>query len=228
MKQWILSIILCLSVFSARALANAAPKGPAGMTAGTDVRGGADEQAPAAERGAQEAPAPLLPGNLDQAKEYFLGPAIWTLVIFTILLIILYPMAWKPMLAGLKQREQRIRGDIAEAEKSRQRAEATLKEYNAQLANAQTQIREMLAKAQADGERLATTIRMQAQQEAEDAKGRAVREIEASKKAAIGEIYTQAAELATNVASKILRRNLNAEDQKQLVRESLDQLQTIK
>lgn len=225
MKQCILTILLCLSVFSTRT--SAAPqKDP---TQHTTAAGAAQHDAPGGEsHGGHEAPAPLLPSNLHEAQEYFMGPAIWTLVIFTILLIILYPMAWKPMLAGLKQREQRIRADIAEAEKSRQRAEATLKEYNTQLANAQAQIRDMLTKAQADGEKLATSIRMQAQKEAEDAKERAVREIDASKKAAIGQIYEQAAELATNVASKILRRNLNAEDQKQLVRESLDQLQTIK
>jgi len=226
MKHLILSILLCLSVFAARASARAETKNTAqhAEAVGQHVA----EAGEAGTHGGHEKPAPLLPSNLEEAQEYFMGPAIWTLVIFVLLLIILYPMAWKPMLAGLKQREQRIRADIAEAEASRQRAEATLKEYNAQLSNAQSQIRDMLAKAQVDGERLATSIRMTAQKEAEDAKDRATREIEASKNAAIGQIYEQAAELATSVASKILRRNLNADDQKQLVRESLDQLQTIK
>jgi F-type H+-transporting ATPase subunit b len=172
--------------------------------------------------------SPLLPSTLHEAQQFFLTPTIWTLVIFLIMLAILYPMAWKPVLAGLKAREQRIRDDIANAERTRQQSEETLKKYDAQLANAQSQIREMLAKAQADGEKLATNIRMQAQREAEEAKERAQRDIEASKNAAIGEIYNQAAELATNVASKILRRNLNADDQRALVRESLDQLQTVK
>jgi F-type H+-transporting ATPase subunit b len=86
----------------------------------------------------------------------------------------------------------------------------------------------MLAKAQSDGEKLATNIRMQAQQEAEEAKERAQRDIEASKNAAIAEIRNETAELATSIASKILRRNLNPDDQRQLVKESLEQLQTIK
>src|SRR5262245_39390274 len=42
---------------------------------------------------------PLLPTDLHEAKEYFLGPAIWTFVIFVIMLAILYPTAWKNVLA---------------------------------------------------------------------------------------------------------------------------------
>ena len=228
-----ISLAMLMTLFAAitfalplRGLA-AAPKGPAAAhqvtQAGGEAAAGQDAHA-----GGEHESAPLLPTTLHEAKEFFMVPAIWTLLIFVIMVIILYPMAWKPVLAGLKAREQRIRDDIANAEKSRRDAEASLKEYQAQLANAQAQIREMLAKATADGEKLATNIRMQAQKEAEEAKERATRDIEASKNAAIGEIYNQAAELATSVASKILRRNLNAEDQKQLVRESLDQLQKVK
>ena len=56
---------------------------------------------------------------------------------------------------------------------------------------------------------------------------RATREIEASKTQAIREIYDQTAELATTVAEKILRRNLNVDDQRDLVTRSLDQMQEI-
>ena len=172
--------------------------------------------------------APLLPSNLEEVREFFMGPAIWTLVIFLIMLAILYPTAWKNVLAGLKKREERIRKDIADAEATRARAEATLREYNQQLATAENRVREILGKATADAERLATTIRMQAQQESEDIKERATKDIEAAKNQAIREIYAQAATLATTVAEKIIKRNLNAADQEQLVRESLDQLQTIR
>jgi F-type H+-transporting ATPase subunit b len=154
--------------------------------------------------------------------------ALWVVIIFVVLLAVLYPTAWKQVLAGLKAREQRIRTDIAEAEAARAKAEATLREYNSQLAAAESRVRDMLTKAQADGEKLATTIRMQAQQEAEEAKERANRDIEASKNAALVEIRNETAELATSIASKILRRNLNTDDQRELVRESLEQLQSVK
>ncbi|HEV2293665.1 MAG TPA: F0F1 ATP synthase subunit B [Tepidisphaeraceae bacterium] len=153
--------------------------------------------------------------------------AMWVIIIFVALLAILYPTAWKSVLAGLKAREERIRRDIADAEAARARAEGTLREYNQQLASAEGQIREMLAKAQADGERIGTNLRMQAQQESEEIKNRATRDIEAAKDQALAEVYERTAELATAVAEKILRRNLNADDQRDLVSRSLEQVQTI-
>jgi F-type H+-transporting ATPase subunit b len=154
--------------------------------------------------------------------------AIWVIVIFVIMLVILIPTAWKNVLAGLKKREQRIRTDIAEAEAARAKADATLKEYNAKLAAAEDRIRDMLSQATADGEKLATSIRMKAQQESEEIKERANKDIEAARDAALREIYEKTADLATSVAEKIIRRNLNASDQQDLVRQSLEQLQTVK
>jgi len=153
--------------------------------------------------------------------------ALWTAIIFLVLLAILYPTAWKSVLAGLKAREQRIRQDIADAEAARKRAEETLRQYNAQLASAENSVREMLAKATADGERLATTIRMQAQQEAEEIKERTNRDIDAARDAAIRQVREEAVNLATMMAEKVLRRNLNADDQRRILGDSLEQMQTI-
>jgi F-type H+-transporting ATPase subunit b len=153
--------------------------------------------------------------------------SLWVVIIFVVLLAILYPTAWKNVLAGLKAREERIRKDIADAEAARAKAEATLKEYSAQLATAENRVREMLNKAAQDGERIATDLRMRAQKEAEESKSRATKEIETAKQQALGEIYQRAAELSTSIAEKILRRNINAEDQKDLVKRSLDELQTV-
>jgi len=153
--------------------------------------------------------------------------AVWVLIIFVVLLAVLYPTAWKNVLAGLKAREDRIRKDIADAEAARGRAEATLKEYNAQLATAENRVRDMLAKATADGEAIAANLRTRAQQEAEETKERAMRDIDAARDQAVAQIHEQAAVLATSVAEKILRRNLNPDDQRDLVAQSLNQLQTV-
>ena len=152
--------------------------------------------------------------------------AVWVIVIFVILLVILYPTAWKNVLAGLRKREDKIRADIADAEAARVKAEASVVEYNKQLATAETQVRELLAKAVADAERIATSIKMRAQEEVEAAKEKAAKEIEAGKQQALAEIYEQAANLATSVAEKILRREINADDQKSLVDETLRQMST--
>ena len=153
--------------------------------------------------------------------------AIWIVIIFSVLLIVLYKFAWKNVLGGLNAREARIRKDIADAEAARAKSEASLKEYNTQLATAEQKVRDMIQTAAAEGERISTQIKMQAQQETEAAKERATRDIETAKKQAIQEIYAEAANLSTSIAEKILRRNLNADDQRDLVSRSLEQLQGV-
>ena len=153
--------------------------------------------------------------------------ALTTLVVFIALVAVLGKFAWGPIAGGLKAREDKIRQDIAEAEAARARAEASLREYNAQLAGAETRIREMLAKATADGETIAANIRARAQQEAEETKERAQRDIEAARDQAIGQIHQEAVVLATSIAEKILQRNLNPDDQRDLLARSLEQVQGI-
>ena len=153
--------------------------------------------------------------------------ALWVLIIFLVLLAVLYPTAWKNVLAGLKAREDRIRKDIADAEAARVRAEATLKDYNTQLAAAENRVRDMLAKATADGEAIAAGIRTRAQQDAEETRERAMRDIDAARDQAVAELHSQAAVLATSVAEKILRRNLNPDDQRELVNRSLAEIASV-
>ena len=185
--------------------------------AGQGVESGHDGEA-------AHAKPPLLPDPTSRETRL---QALWVIIIFLVLLIVLYFTAWKNVLAGLKSREERIRRDIADAEASRAKAETTLREYNQQLATAEGKIRDMLTKATADGERIATNLRMQAQQESEEIKNRATREIEASRELAVAEFRQYAADVATAVAEKILRRNLNADDQRDLVSRSLEQVGTI-
>lgn len=209
-------LILCMTIVLALArITAAAPEHPTAAQA----REGAGTAHPA------EHGEPSLLPDFSQ-KETWMS-ALWVVIIFLVLLVVLYFTAWKNVLGGLKAREDRIRKDIAEAEAARARAEATLKEYNAQLATAENRVREMINSATKDGERVATEIRMRAQAEAEDAKKRAMKDIDAAKQQALAEIYKTAAELSTSIAEKILRRNINAEDQKDLVKRSLDEFQSV-
>ena len=151
-----------------------------------------------------------------------------TIVIFVLLVAILGKYAWGPILSGLKAREEKIRKDIADAEATRAKAEATLREYNAQLATAEQKVRDMLSKAATDAENLAAQIRTRAQQEAEESKERAVRDIDAARDQALSEhLSADRRGLAARVAEKILKRNLNADDQRDLVNQSLQELQTV-
>src|SRR5277367_5306462 len=126
---------------------------------------------------------------------------LWVLLIFVLLVYILYKSAWKNVLAGLKAREDRIRGDIAHAEEARAKGEATLREYAAQLAQAEEKVRDIINKATADAHKIGETINASAQADAEARKEKATAEIELAKREALRQIYEQTAELATSIAS---------------------------
>jgi F-type H+-transporting ATPase subunit b len=154
--------------------------------------------------------------------------ALTTLLVFGILVVVLGKYAWGPIAKGLQDREDKIRCDIEEAEAARAKAEATQREYASQLAAAEAKVRELLAKATADAEQVSQSIRARAQQESQDIKENATKEIHSAQREAIRQVHEQAAVLSTRIAEKILRRNLNPDDQRDLVRESLEQLQTVK
>ena len=153
---------------------------------------------------------------------------ICTVVIFVLLLSVLGKYAWGPIVKGLSDREKKIRTDIAEAEAARAKAEALLRDYNKQLADAEQRARGIITKAGADAEALAAQIRTRAQQEAEEARERATKDIEVAKNQAIRDIYEQSANLATSVAEKIIRKSLNANDYRDMVEQSLGQLESMK
>ncbi len=231
-RMWTVGMLLAaiaLSLNAAMSLAQEhATPAPTGAHDETIVEssGGEIGNAPAgAHAGAahhEEAP------QLIRGPEAGLVTAITTLIIFALLLAVLGKYAWGPIAGGLKQREDKIRKDISDAEAARARAEQTLKEYSARLAAAENEVREMISKATADAERVAAGVRERAQVEADATKDRAIKDIDAAGKQAMAEVYEQTATLATGVAEKILRRNLNADDQRDLVNQSLEQLQTIK
>ncbi|HZZ44492.1 MAG TPA: F0F1 ATP synthase subunit B [Tepidisphaeraceae bacterium] len=196
-----------------------------GRAADSVAEGAAERTAARAvgEMGGHEEGTPTL---IKAPKEAMIT-ALTTVIVFVLLIIILGKSAWGPIVKGLEARENKIRNDIHEAEKARAAAEATLREYNAKLAKAQAEIQATLAQATQQAENIAANIKSQAAKDAEETKSRAVKEIEAARDQALQEVYAQTADLATSVAGKILRRNLNAQDQQDLVNQSLQQLQGL-
>jgi len=170
----------------------------------------------AAETGGSPSPLPQ--------NSYDVTTGIVTLIVFGVSLLVLTTFAWKPIMNGLAAREGKIRSDIHGAEQANKDAKSTLVQYQTQLREAESRVKGMLVKAQLDAEALGTRTKVLVQQEVEEVKTRATKEIESSKAAALTEIREQAAMLSTAIASKILRREINENDQRELIRVTLDQL----
>jgi len=160
----------------------------------------------------------------EQELEGWAGTLISTICVFVGLVIVLRLTAWKPIMAGLKSREQAIRDSIEAAQKAKADAERSTRELQAKMSQVQQEAAQQLTQAKADAVKIADSIRAQAETESAALKDRTLREIEAAKQQALSEINTHAATLGTAVARKILQRQVNADDQQRLVDESLAEL----
>lgn len=156
------------------------------------------------------------------------APFISALVLFGLLVFILNKYAWPPILKALQAREDKIRGDIEHAQGARAQAERALQGYQKALAEARNEAATMLDEAKAEQHRLAAQLRAKTDVEISAMRDSATRDIEAAKRAAIADIYSNMAETATSIAAKILQRELNPADQAQLVEASLGQLDAVR
>lgn len=152
------------------------------------------------------------------------GNAIWTLLIFGTVVFVLGRFAWKPILAGLTAREKFIRTALEEAQRDRAEAEARLKEYVDQLNAARSEATAIVEEARRDADTVKRRIEEEANGEAARIVERARREITLAKESAVKELYSLAARLTTEVAGKILRREITPQDHERLIRESIDKL----
>ena len=67
---------------------------------------------------------------------------------FLVLVVLLRIFAYKPIVKMLKEREERIAGSIKKADDDAAAAEATLKQYQEQLAGARVKAQEIIDKAE--------------------------------------------------------------------------------
>jgi F-type H+-transporting ATPase subunit b len=169
-------------------------------------------------RAAEEAPLSPFAGNL--------GNAIWTLVIFVIVVVVLGKFAWGPVLSLLKQREDFIHKSLSEAKRDRDEAEARLKEYAARLQSAQLEAVSIIDEARRDAERLRQELRERAKSEADTMIKNAERQIDLQTTRAVQQLRQEAVDLSVTIASKILQRNISKEDNEKLIADALRQIES--
>lgn len=142
--------------------------------------------------------------------------AIWSFLVFLVLLFILWKYAWTPLTQALDRREQHMQNCMRDAEKARDEAQKYLTEYRERMKLAADEVRAILEEARRDAQTTALDIRKAAEQEAEAARQRAFRDISSARDQALNEIMTKSAEMSVAIASKLLPRELGADDHRRL------------
>ncbi len=147
--------------------------------------------------------------------------AIWSFAVFVLLAGLLAKFAWKPIMEGLDKREQGIADTIAATRAANEEAKSMLASYERRLAEASDEVRGMLEEARRDAEATKLAIVAEARKAADEEQSRAKREIGLATDDALSKIAERAGELAVDVAGKFLRQKISADDQQQMIRDSV-------
>ena len=147
--------------------------------------------------------------------------AIWTAVVFVILLVILWLFAFGPIVKALDLRERDEFARLAATEKSAADAKDLLRQYRQKLEDSEEEVRKILNDAKVDAKRQADELVAEARQTAAEERERALKDIQNASDVALQEIAEKSASLATILAGKIIKEELDPAKHARLVEEAV-------
>ena len=152
--------------------------------------------------------------------------AIWTAVVFLLLVLLLAKFAFGPIVRALDERERREFEREAAADKANADAKALLEQYRQKLDESEEEVRRIIANAKADASAQASQVVEDAKRAAADERERAGRDIQAATEVAMREIAVKGARLATDLAGKIIQERIELDPSKsaQLVDAALNEM----
>lgn len=167
--------------------------------------------------------ADALPAGPDKSideKGIFSGSfadAVWTVIAFVVLLVVLGRLAWRPLLNSLKAREDHIKQQLDDAESTRKQAEAVLDEYKQQGL-------QIVEKAAEQARQQQHVLVEKATQEAIAMKHKVQADIEYAQLAASQQLWRYAGDMLLSISSEILGRAVTHEDNQRLISEAVEKL----
>jgi F-type H+-transporting ATPase subunit b len=183
--------------------------------------------ADAAHGGAHHDPTDLSHGNatakLTDPSDFKFDMSIYSFLVFLILLGVLYKFAWGPIATALEQREQTIHRQIEEARLASEKAAQQLREYEARLAAATEEARQIVSHARKDAEIAKDKIVAEARDAAAKERDRAVADIHVAKNQALDQIAQKSVQTAVGLARNILRREVQPQEHEAIIGEAIQQ-----
>ena len=162
-------------------------------------------------------------GSLNPLQSWRTDLALWTLVVFLLLLAVLWKFAFGPIAKALDSREQAMLDKINNAERANADAKELLNQYQQKLTDSEQEVRQILADAKEQANRISEGIVASAKAAAEEEHQKALKEIAAASDNAQAELAAKSAELATSLAGKILKARINPEDHAGLIQNALNE-----
>ncbi|MDD4870421.1 MAG: F0F1 ATP synthase subunit B [Kiritimatiellae bacterium] len=147
-----------------------------------------------------------------------------TWITFILMTLVLYKVAWKPILKALDMREDSIRKALADAEKARAETAALEARQQKILKDSQVESQKILDDARTAARHTAETIHAKANQESRDMIESAKREITSATERARAELRKESAELAIAMATKVISENMDNDKNRAIVQKMIKEL----
>ncbi len=141
------------------------------------------------------------------------GLMFWTIVIFVVFWLTVGKGIIKMIADMLKEREEGIQRSLDEAKRVREEMQQLQAENEAILAKAQEERTQILAEAKEAKDNIIAEAREQAKEEARKIISTAKEQIENMKMGAVIELKNQVGQIALEVATKVLEKNLAQEEE---------------
>lgn len=153
------------------------------------------------------------------------GLAVWTILTFLILLFILRVFAWKPILAALAEREQRIKDSLQMAEKANEEAKQMIEDNKKQLLLAEDEAKKIVEQSRVYAEKLKTQLLEESKAQSQKLIENASQEIDRKKLEAFADLKNQVADLSLSIAEKILKQSVDKNANAEMIKKYIDEIQ---
>lgn len=137
------------------------------------------------------------------------GTVVWASISFLVVLFLLKKMAWGPILQGLKDREEEIRGALDSAKEARAEIENLQSDNERLLQEARAERDGMLRDARDMADKLVADAKQTAKDEGERMIEQAKQAIDGERAAAVAELKAEVAKLSLEIAEQLVRKELS-------------------
>ncbi len=152
------------------------------------------------------------------------GLMVWTAVVFLITFFILKKVAFGRISGMIEQRRDRIAEALDEADNARTEARALLEEHRQLIADARSQANEVLAEARRQGDAQRDRVKAEASADLERRLEENAKTIEAENRKLLEQVRREVVELTLIAAEKVTGKTLDADDQRRLIDEAVDEI----
>lgn len=173
-----------------------------------------------------------LGNSLSESIEAKLFPNIWAFLVqflaFVVLIVIVIFFAYKPVKKYLDKRKELLENERKDSETNSLKAKQNLYESEKKLAEVRDNATNIINEARQQAKKERDTILTDANQEASKIKENAYKAIEDQKNKAKASLKNEIVDVALSATSKLLEREVNDADSKNIVNEFVSNLENKK